>query len=283
MAADRELAALVALMRRGVGALAARVEEAGGAVAVLESLSADRLFAGDDLDPVISEVEGWKRQGWRLLSVMDPDYPTNLRGVFDRPALLWVDGALVGRDGRSVAVIGSRAASSGAVAAARAWCERLVADGFTVVSGLALGIDAAAHRAVINAGGRTVAVIGTGIGRCYPPEHASLQARVASSGAVVSQFWPLDEGNRASFPARNATMSGLALGTVVIEASERSGARIQCRQALAHGRPVFLREPVLEAGWARELARRPGVHVVREPAEVTAIVDRLSAPGELVL
>ena len=146
--------------------------------------------------------------------------------------------------------------------------------GYTVVSGLAAGVDAAAHREALAAGGRTVAVIGTGLQHSYPPENAELQQQLAASSAVVSQFWPETEPSRAGFPMRNAVMSGLALGTAIVEASVTSGARIQARRALAHGRPVFLARALISQPWARELAARPGVHVYDEPDEITAALER---------
>ncbi|MBV9048974.1 MAG: DNA-processing protein DprA, partial [Solirubrobacterales bacterium] len=158
----------------------------------------------------------------------------------------------------------------------------LVDQGYTVVSGLAAGIDTAAHTAALARGGRTIAVIGTGLNRSYPPENAPLQRRLARESAVVSQFWPEAPPSRRSFPMRNAVMSGLTLGTVVVEASQTSGARMQGRLALAHGRTVFLVDALLEQQWAREFSNRPGTHVVRSGPEITAVVERLTSPGALI-
>ncbi len=155
-------------------------------------------------------------------------------------------------------------------------------DRFTVISGLAAGIDTAAHRAALQAGGRTIAVIGTGLGRAYPPQNADLQREIASTGAVVSQFWPDAGPSRQSFPLRNSVMSGLTLATVIVEAAATSGARVQARLALAHGRPVFLADSLLSQVWARELADRPGTHVFCAPTEITDAIDRLTGPGALV-
>jgi len=160
--------------------------------------------------------------------------------------------------------------------------EHLVDTDYTVASGLAAGIDSAAHRAALDRGGRTVAVIGTGLRRSYPAQNADLQRRIATECAVISQFWPDAPPTKRSFPMRNAVMSGFALATVVVEASHTSGARMQARLALEHGRPVFLLESLLEHEWAREYAERPGTHVVRAPEEITTLVDRLTSPGVLV-
>jgi DNA processing protein len=233
------------------------------------------------LDKAAADISRWEDDGMRLLSLLHEDYPANLRAVHDRPPLVFVGGELRPRDARSVAVIGARSASSEGLELARRIAAHLAAEGYTVVSGLAAGIDTSAHRAALDHGGRTVAVIGTGLNRSYPPENAPLQRTIARHGAVVSRFWPDQPPNRQSFPMRNAVMSGLALATVIVEAGAASGARIQARQALAHGRPVFLLAPVLKQRWARELAARPGTYVVREPEEITRRLSRLGT-GALV-
>lgn len=272
--------------RRPSSAYAELVEEAGSAIAVLEAEHSQEATLLDptetDLAGAIAAVERWQARGFRILTVLDADYPDNLRGVHDRPPLIFVAGRLLERDARGIAVIGSRAASRAGAAAARAIAARLVDDGYTVFSGLAAGIDTAAHSAALARGGRTVAVIGTGLGRSYPPQNAELQQRIAGRCAVVSQFRPDAPPSRQSFPMRNAVMSGMALATVVVEASERSGARTQARLALAHARPVLLVSSLLAQPWAREFARRPGTHVVHNPAEITAIVTRLTSPDALV-
>jgi DNA processing protein len=287
-----EAAALIALLRGGErswSAYADLVEEAGSAVAVLErehEAEPATLFGDDrsavELEPIIAEIEAWESEGLRLCTVLDPGYPENLRGVHDRPPFVFLAGALTPADGRAIAVVGSRVASQHGVWAARTIAEHLVDRRFTVVSGLAAGIDSAAHTAALARGGRTVAVIGTGLRRCYPPQHAALQRRIAAEGAVISQFWPDAPPSRRSFPMRNAVMSGLSLATVVVEASLTSGSRIQARLALEHGRPVFLLESLLEHEWARQCAARPGARVIRSPEEITTIVERLTSPGALV-
>ncbi len=293
MPVQDESAALVALLRGGRRAwqvYADLVEEAGSAIAVLEQECAERagqasLF-GDPVREQIAraaaEIEAWSAEGMRVLTVLDPGYPENLRGVHDRPPLVFAAGRLDPRDARSVAVVGARTASARGRAAARSIAEQLVARGFTVVSGLAAGIDTAAHTRALACGGRTLAVIGTGLRRSYPPENAALQRRIAAECAVLSQFWPDAPPSRRSFPMRNAVMSGLTLATVVVEAAHTSGSRMQARLALEHGRPVFLMAPLLEHAWAREFSQRPGTHVVTRAEEITAIVERLTSTGELV-
>jgi DNA processing protein len=160
---------------------------------------------------------------------------------------------------------------------ARMLAERNV----TVVSGLARGIDTAAHTAALNAGGRTIAVIGTGIRRYYPAENRELSDRIAEYGAVVSQFWPDAPPATYTFPRRNVTMSGIAQGTVVIEASSTSGAKMQARLALEHGKKVFLLRSLVDSySWAAKYAARPGATVVEAVDDVIDAllpIDRIRA------
>jgi DNA processing protein len=294
-----ETAALVALLRTGTrpwAEYADLVEQRGSAKAVLRDkrTEPDRAQASllDDgearerdagtLARADADLARWAREGMRVLTVLDEDYPENLRSVHDRPPLIFVAGRLTPGDSRSIAVVGARKATPGGLARARNIAEHLVERGYTVVSGLAAGIDTAAHTAALAAGGRTVAVIGTGLRRSYPPENTALQRRLAREFAVLSQFWPDAPPTRRSFPMRNATMSGLTLATVVVEASHTSGSRMQARLALEHGRPVFLLESLLDQEWARDHARRPGAQVVRTPEEITEAVERLTSSDALL-
>jgi DNA processing protein len=211
--------------------------------------------------------------------VLDDGYPTNLHAVHDRPALLFVRGALTAADERSVAIVGSRRPSRAGEQRARSLARELGEAGLVIVSGLATGIDAAAHTAALHAGGRTLAVIGTGVDRVYPAAHAELQRTIAGAGAVVSCFWPEQAASQRAFPVRNGLMSGLTRGTVIVEATERSGTRTQARQALGHGRPVFLHPTMLEQPWARELADRPNVHVAAD-TDVIVTTLRRQRPDE---
>jgi DNA processing protein len=298
-AAD-ERAAMVALLRTGRRPwveYAELVEQLGSATAALEhevaserepggqtTLIPDR-HAGVD-DPVANataDLEHWDAQGMRLVTLLDPDYPPNLRAVHDRPPILFIGGNITRSDAKAVAVVGARKATEPGIKQASQIAEHLTRTGYTVVSGLAAGIDTAAHTAALNNNGRTLAVIGTGLTRVYPPQNHALQRRIADVCAVISQFWPDAPPTKRSFPMRNATMSGIALATVVVEASETSGARTQARLALAHGRPVFLTKTLVEKQpWAQQIVERPGTHVIHTPAEITTALERLIAPGTLV-
>jgi DNA processing protein len=210
-----------------------------------------------------------------LVTVLDDAYPTNLRLIYNRPPFLFVRGQLSADDQRAIAVVGTRKASSEGLEQAGRLAYELVAAGVTVLSGLALGIDGAAHRATLAAGGRTVAVLGTGIRRLYPRAHWELaQQIIASGGALVSQFWPDGPPTRWSFPLRNVTMSGMGIGTVVVEASDTSGARNQARRALEHGKRLFLVESlVMQEPWAKRYAERPNATVVRSVDDVLAALE----------
>jgi DNA processing protein len=294
--AAEERAAMVALLRVGRRPwteYAELVEERGSIVAVLDdelertgAACQTSLFSDGEETAIAratSDLARWSAAGMELVTVLEPGYPPNLRAVHDRPPMVFVAGRLTREDARAVAVVGARRATDVGAAQAAAIAEHLVACGYTVASGLAAGIDTAAHTAALASKGRTVAVIGTGLARCYPLENQDLQRRIASECAVVSQFWPDAPPSRRSFPMRNAVMSGLSLASVVVEASHTSGARMQARLALAQGRPVFLLASLVERqDWAREYATRPGTHVVRSPEEITAVIERLISPGSLV-
>lgn len=292
MAAISEIAALVALLRRGDlpwHRQAALVEEAGSASAVLRGeyigpaeVSTPALFdrtseAPVDLGAIEAEIRQWEDEGIRVVSVLSDEYPENLRVVFNRPPLLFVRGELKPVDARSIAVVGTRRASKAGLERADEIGRHLAQAGFTVFSGLAAGVDTAAHRAALGAGGRTIAVLGTGLRRAYPAANAELQQEIAARCAVVSQFWPDQPPTRTTFPRRNITMSGLSLATVVVEASHTSGAKMQARLALEHGRPVVLLDSLLEEHeWARSYARRPGTHVVSDPRQISDLIERLA-------
>jgi DNA processing protein len=301
--ATDERAAIVALLRTGRRPwveYAELVERLDSATAAFEhELAAEREPGGqttlipddpgntgnadDAIAQAKADLERWDAEGMRLVTVLDRGYPPNLRAVHDRPPILFIAGNLTPDDARGVAVVGARKATEAGIEQATRIAEHLTRTGYTVVSGLAAGIDTAAHTSALNNNGRTLAVIGTGLARTYPPENEALQRRIASRCAVISQFWPDAPPTKRSFPMRNATMSGIALATVVVEASETSGARTQARLALAHGRPVFLTSTLVERQpWARQIAERPGTQVTHDPTDITDALDRLLSPGSLL-
>jgi DNA processing protein len=295
LVSTRETAAVLALMARrerdlAWNRLAGAIEEEESALQLLERLdarAADRLFEVENqevsLDELEDRVHAWEAEGIHLVTVLDDAYPVNLRMVHDRPPLLFVRGHLEERDERSVAVVGTRRATAPGIELAKAISRRLVEAGYTVVSGLAAGIDTAAHVAALAAEGRTVAVIGTGLRQHFPKANADLQDRLGRERAVISQFWPGQEPRPWTFPRRNAVMSGFARATVVVEASHTSGARMQARLALEHGRPVFFPSSMLEHRWAQTYRSNESVYVVEDGSEIVDHLERLySAQPELV-
>jgi DNA processing protein len=177
--------------------------------------------------------------GVDVVRVIDSAYPPLLRGVPDAPAVLFVKGQLPGEGEPAIAVVGTRRATAYGRQAAEKLAGELARAGVVIVSGLARGIDAVAHNAALAAGGRTLAVLGSGVDRIYPAEHKGLAQRVVGSGALVSEF-PLGEPPDApNFPRRNRIVAGLARGTLVIEADRESGALITVDFALEQGRDVY--------------------------------------------
>lgn len=293
---DHEHASLAALIRAQivpVHTLAALVDAYGSAVRLVQLSEDDRLFlpptaahelvgaiSDADVSRALTQVELWKRQDFRVLSVLDPEYPELLHDIFNRPPLLFIRGDSTSPVPRppAIAVVGARAASDAGIQRARRVSRELVEAGFAVYSGLAKGIDTAAHRAALEVNGSTSAVMGTGLDRIFPPENEDLaQTIVEAGGLLFSQFFPEQPPARWTFPMRNVVMSGLALATVVVEASETSGARLQARVALQHGRTVFLlRSLVVQHEWAQKYvsAGAYGTKAI-EISWTQDIVDRL--------
>lgn len=203
-----------------------------------------------------AELAAAAAAGARLTTVLDADYPANLRLVPNLPPFLFYRGALADTDARAVAVVGTRKASELGLRRAGRMARGLAEHGIVVTSGLAAGVDAAAHTATLDAGGRTLAVMGTGITKpVYPAQNRGLADRIlAAGGALISQFWPTSPAATWSFPRRNITMSGMSLGSVVIEASSTSGAKMQARIAAEHGKQVWLLRSLADTQeWAAKM------------------------------
>jgi len=294
----REAASVLALAahtRRAWHLLAQALEEAGTAhhlaAGIRSGLEPPALH--EALEPVVIQeeelreteglIEELARDGVSLVTVLDEAYPANLRLVYDRPPFLFVRGELRDKDRRAIAVVGTRNASEQGLREADQLARGLAERGVTVLSGLASGIDTSAHLATLNAGGRTIAVIGNGIAASvYPRENARLAEEIVESGgAVVSQFLPHAPPRQENFRLRNRTMSGLALGTTVVEASGKSGARMQARIALEHGKRVFLvRDLVTREDWAQRYIEHPGTTVVEHADEVLGVLDAIESQAE---
>ncbi len=189
--------------------------------------------------PVAETLELCQQHGLTLLTDADDSYPRLLRETYDPPGVLFLRGELSPRDAVSVAIVGTRHATQYGLRMAERLGAGLARAGFTVVSGLARGIDAAAHQGALEAGGRTLAILGSGVLNIYPPEHKQLAGRVAQSGAVISEYHPRATPIPGVFPQRNRIISALSLGTVVVEGALGSGALITARHAMEQGREVF--------------------------------------------
>jgi DNA processing protein len=233
-----------------------------------------------------TETRRAQEAGVRLVPFSDPAYPERLRAIADAPPLLYVKGEILPGDERAVAIVGSRSASDYGLKVARSISRELALRGFTVVSGMARGIDGAAHEAALDGGGRTIAVLGCGVDRVYPPEYVSLYRRIIQQGAVLSEF-PIGTRPAAfNFPTRNRLISGLALGVVVVEATEKSGSLITAALALEQNREVFAVPG--EAGSSRSRGAhrliRQGAKLVESAADIVEeIAPQLAGQPDLAL
>jgi DNA processing protein len=243
-----------------------------GSTEAMESLELLKTEARSDgarraeIEKMLAVTES---EGVRLTTVLDDNYPVNLRTIFNLPPFLFYRGELRDDDARAVAVVGTRLPTTDGLHRASEMAKLLTQHDVTVLSGLAKGIDTAAHTACLEAGGRTISVLGSGINQVYPKENEQLAETISTRGAVVSQFWPDSSPAKFTFPRRNVVMSGMGQGTVVIEASETSGAKMQARLALQHGKRVWLLRSLYEEHeWARMYADERGAKVVETVDEI---------------
>jgi len=224
-----------------------------------------------DTARLASDLDWLSGPGHRLLGWQDPDYPPLLRRSPNPPAMIFLAGDACLPWHAQIAVVGSRRPSAGGRARARRFAEAFASAGWVVTSGLAEGVDAAAHEGAL-AFGRTLAVVGTGLDLAYPARHAGLMARVVAGGAVLSEHPPGTPARASHFPSRNRIIAGLSLGTLVVEAALRSGALITARLAAEAGREVFALPGSLDNPLARGCHRliRDGAALVESPEEVVA-------------
>lgn len=238
-----------------------------------------RQRASSELDRrVEEELRACDLHGIDLICIEDPEFPAGLRRIPDPPIVLYVRGELRQTDAVAVAVVGTRRCSIYGGEEARRFGELLAGAGLTVVSGLARGVDALAHHGAVDAGGRTVAVLGNGLTQVFPVENRELAARIEQCGACISELPMRAAVRRENFPSRNRIIAGMALGTLVVEAPQRSGALITARLASEYNREVFaipgrLREPA--AAGVNALIRDGGAKLV------TCLDDILDELGEV--
>ncbi|MZG29586.1 MAG: DNA-protecting protein DprA [Nitrospinae bacterium] len=180
-----------------------------------------------------------EKEGVRIITLESPEYSPLLKAIYDPPPILYVQGKDLNSINLPLAVVGTRNPSEYGKLITERLCLKLATAGFTIISGLARGIDTLAHKAALSAGADSVAIFGCGLGHTYPPENIKLRQKIAEQGTILSEFPVLMRPERNNFPARNRILSGLALGTVVVEAAEKSGALITADFALEQGREVF--------------------------------------------
>jgi DNA processing protein len=188
---------------------------------------------------VIEELELIKKYKISIVTLNDASYPKNLKEIYDPPPLLYVKGKIEEGDKNAIAIVGSRRATTYGRLTAQRLSSQLAAQGITIVSGMARGVDSEAHKGALAVRGRTIAVLGCGIDVVYPPENRALEEKIVSSGAVITEFPFGTKPFAGNFPKRNRIISGLSLGIIVVEAAQKSGALITARLALEQGREVF--------------------------------------------
>lgn len=251
---DEREAYIVLNMMQKVGPVVVRelTNRLGSAAAILEADKAQltsvfRVGAGTAQAVVeqrgtidwAAEIDRAQTVGARIITQIDEEYPSQLLEIHDPPLALYVRGRFESRDKHSIAVVGTRRPSNYGKQSAELVSRQLARAGHTVVSGLATGIDTIAHTAALAAGGRTLAVIGSGLDELYPPRNAALADEIVEHGAVISEFPMGRKPDRTTFPMRNRIVSGLSRGVLIVEAGRRSGALITANQALDQGRTVF--------------------------------------------
>jgi DNA processing protein len=291
-----ELIAWLSLLRApGVGAAGVRVllQQAGSAAAARRGIRRFRHSAGLD-QAALESIErpdearleldlAWLAQpGHRLLRCDEADFPPQLETIPQPPAALFVAGDPAVLLAPQIAIVGARSASAQGLANARDFARTLSRSGLTITSGMADGIDGAAHAAALDADGTTVAVVGTGPDRVYPRKHRELAGRIEQHGAIVSEFPPGTEARPDHFPRRNRLIAGLALGTLVIEAGLQSGSLITARLAAEAGREVFALPGSIHNPLAKGCHRllRDGARLVETAAEVIeALTPAAQAQG----
>lgn len=295
MSGDDLESALLLAMLPGIGprTLADLIDRFGTAASVLSADSQSLLSvrnvgpklvaaigsAADHVD-VPAILEWCAEQNVTIVQLQSAGYPRQLRELPDAPPILFVDGEIRPSDALAVAIVGTRHATVYGRTQAEKIAYGLAKAGVTIVSGMARGIDSAAHQGALDAGGRTIAVYGCGLRHIYPPENSELSRRIAGNGAIVSEFHPQTKPHSGTFPQRNRLISGLSHATLVIEAPERSGSLITARTAYEQGRDVLaLPGPVTSrASQGTNLLIRDGATLVRNVDDILECLGPLASP-----
>lgn len=292
----RTLAALLEHFGSAAHVLSATREQLASVPRVGPKLIAAIRNADSHVD-VEAVVDWCDENDVRIVTSAEDDYPPSLESLPDAPPLMFLRGRFSAGDSLAVGIVGTRHATQYGLREAARFARDLARSGVTIVSGMARGIDAAAHRGALEAGGRTIAVLGGGLAHIYPPEHKGLCSEIAAAGAVISEYAPDAPPRGPMFPQRNRLISGLSLGVLVVEAAGRSGSLITARHAAEQGREVFaLPGPVTSrVSHGCHTLIRDGAHLVTSvdhileglgPAERSIPTDdghQLRQPGELLL
>jgi DNA processing protein len=294
-AIDRRSAELLLALTPGIGPRLrkALLSHFGSAEAVMSAAASDLrtvpgigqklcrsiVAARQELD-IEAELRDCANSNVKIIAESDPDYPQPLRSIPDPPGVLFVRGDIVASDAIAVAIVGTRHATQYGIAQAERLAAGLATCGYTIVSGLARGIDAAAHRGALKAGGRTLAVLGSGVLNVYPPEHQSLAGEVIIRGALIGENPPHSPPLAGAFPNRNRIITGLSLGLIVVEAPDRSGAIISATHASEQGRQVFAVPGRVDSRMSRGCHRliRDGAKLVETVDDVLEELGPLAAP-----
>ena len=292
---DEESKALLRLsLTRGIGTTTYRVllEQFGSASAILSAdrkdlqdtrgigaKLADEFARSRDSADVDRELALAQEHGVNIIPFTHEHYPRNLKTIYDPPLVLYVKGEIDPNDVLSMAIVGSRRCTHYGQSQSRRFARLLGQSGFTIVSGLARGADAAAHLGALEVGARTIAVMGCGLGRVYPRENRELSERISCQGAVVSELPMLTPPSQKNFPPRNRLISGFSLGVVVVEASQRSGALITAHWALEQGKEVFAVPGQVDNPYSRGTHRllKDGAKLVED---VNDIIEELGPLAE---
>ncbi|MDX1438655.1 MAG: DNA-processing protein DprA [Rubricoccaceae bacterium] len=250
----RALVALYGVPGLGPSRIRTLVAEMGSGYAVLNApigslqavegvgrMTAEAIATYDEAGKIDRQFEAAKNVGAELITLHDSRYPTLLKKIYDPPPFLWTRGKFKPEDEYAVAIVGTRKATEYGRRAAEYFAKALVERGFTIVSGLAYGIDVAAHRAALEAGGRTIVVLGSGVDRIYPSAHKDVVDRILADdrGAIISEFPMGAKPDATNFPRRNRIIAGISKGTLVAEARESGGALITAFEAIEQNREVF--------------------------------------------
>jgi DNA processing protein len=261
-------------------ALAATRDQLRGVEGVGPKLLA-KLAGADHQAEAAAIIDLCRAKQIKIMTAADAGFPRALSEIHDPPGVLFVRGELRPADALAVGIVGTRHATQYGLRQAERLAGALARAGFTIVSGLARGIDAAAHRGALAAGGRTIAVLATGVLEIYPPEHDRLAEEIVASGALVSETPPGGQPLAGMFPQRNRLISGLSLGVIVVEAADRSGALITARHAMEQGREVFAVPGSIESRASRGCHQliRDGARLVQSPDDVLEELGPLVAPA----